>query len=124
NPFSGITLASDADAGARAVFVAEFAEVLMAYRNRHTGTTNWNAGDSAGESLAAVCAATLYPDAWYNAALGLGPRIPRWMQANPRPYNWITQSEPTDTNFVSFGCSILFINYLSTQRGYSLTDVI
>jgi hypothetical protein len=96
NPFSTTTLAADADAGARAVFVAEFAEVLMAYRNRQTGTTTWNAGDSAGEGLSAVCAMTLYPDAWYNPALGLGPRTPQWMQSNPRPYNWISQSQGTD----------------------------
>ena len=119
-PFTGAT---SADAAARAVFVAEMSEVLMSYRNQQTPVTTWIANNSMGEALSVVSAGQLHPEGYYTGTVG-GPRITSWLNSpKPRP-NWIDSNENTDTDFVSFGCGIVFIYYLRDQLGHSIGDIV
>jgi len=123
-PFTGDP---NGDAAARAVFVAELAEILMDYRNKVTQRTTWLAGNSMGEALSTVCEALLHPEGYYPSPIR-GPRIGPWLNYLKLPFdwhrpNWIDRTEDTDTNYVSFGCGIVFIYYLM-WLGYSIKDII
>ena len=107
----------------RSVFVAELAEILMDF----TGY-GWGRRNSMGEGLSIVLATLLHPVGYYDT--NQGPRINQWLNGDGTPANpprnplYVNTTENTDTNIFSFGCSILFINYLVTQRGHSLKEVI
>jgi hypothetical protein len=119
NPGLGTTTRQ---AQVRAVFVAEFAEVLMSYRTQVTGDSTWDHGaNSMGEALSTVCEALRHPDGYYGG--GLGPRITTWLNASPRP-NWVDNTEPTDRDFLSIGCGAAFIYYLMSEFNYSISSVI
>jgi hypothetical protein len=119
NPGLGTTTRQ---AQVRAVFVAEFAEVLMSYRTQVTGDPTWDHGaNSMGEALSTVCEALRHPDGYYGG--GLGPRVTTWLNASPRP-NWIDNTEPTDRDFLSIGCGVAFIYYLMSEFNYSISSVI
>src|SRR5262249_33987448 len=83
-----------------------------------------------GEALSTVCEALLHPEGYYRASLG--PRIATWLNLQIRAYptgvhyrdNWIDKTEDTDGNYVSFGCGIVFLYYLISQRGYPLPEII
>ena len=97
------------------VFVAELAEILMAF----TGY-GWNAGYSNGEALSAISGALLHPYGYYDT--GQGPRVNQWLNGG-RP-DFVSKTDQTDQKFVTFGCGILFINYLVHQLGFDLKSVI
>lgn len=101
---------------ARLLFVAELAEIMMdAKRN------GWDRGSSAGEALSIVLATELHPTGYYTAAGG-APRVNAWLKSD-RP-NWVLRTEGSDTNILSYGCGILFINYLRHQLGFDLSSII
>jgi hypothetical protein len=107
----------------RFLFVAEVAEILMDYRNGAKPT--WNRLGSDGEGLSSLVGALFYPTAYYS--LGIGPRINDWLGSadrNQPQLDWITLTEKSDTNEVSYGCAILFINYLHSQLNYDLGQII
>lgn len=111
------TLTCDAFSGqnsdlVRMLVVAEADEVFMA--NQAAG---WDCGASNGEGLSRVLAAELYP-----AQLDGFATASSWLNSN-RP-DFVSRNDPTDTNFVSIGCSVLFINYLRSQLGHSLTSIV
>ncbi|HWW97448.1 MAG TPA: hypothetical protein VNY74_07115 [Edaphobacter sp.] len=97
------------------VFVAELVEILMGF----TGY-GWNAGYSNGEALSGISGALLHPYGYYPT--GQGPRVNQWLNGG-RP-DFVSKTDPTDQNFVTFGCGILFINYLVHQLGFDLKAVI
>jgi hypothetical protein len=107
----------------RFVFVAELAEILMGF----TGY-GWGAGNSMGEGLSNLLGALLHPEGYYTT--GQGPRINQWLNGTAGPpaivplYDWISKTENTDQDIYSYGCAILFINYLVYQLGYTLQQVI
>jgi hypothetical protein len=104
----------------RFVFVAELAEILMQF----TGY-GWGAGNSMGEGLSNLLGALLHPAGYYDT--GNGPRINSWLNGdsnNPPRKDWVANTENTDKNIFSYGCSILFVNYLVSQLGHPLKDVI
>jgi hypothetical protein len=110
----------DPDSAARAVFVHEMSEILMNYQQKQNG--KWIAGYSHGEALADICSAALHPEGQG------GPWSAKWLNgmpaySPPRP-NWIDKTETTDGNPYSFGCGVLFLNYLLFQRGYALDEII
>jgi hypothetical protein len=123
NSFEGAGDQVLADDFARSVFVAELAEVLMGARNSHLGHTAWDAGDSAGEALSTVCQEMLYSDACYRTAGQGWPRAQFWL-ATPDWPDWVSRTDGTDQNFVTFGCAILFIAFLIGQLGFTLEQVI
>lgn len=98
------------------VFVAELAEILMDF----TGY-GWNRGASAGEALSTVMATELHPIGYY--ASGQGPRVNAWLNSNPRP-DWVSTTEGTDKNNISYGCGILFLYYLRYEYGVDYANII
>jgi len=113
-PPVGASNATFRDEIARMVFVAELAEVLMDFSG-----SAWDRHDSMGEGLSILAAETLHPTGYY--ATGSGPRINQWLQARP---DFVAASEQTDTNQVSYGCAVLFLNYLRYQLGFSFTQIV
>ena len=109
---------------ARGLFVAELAEVLM-----NAAPNGWNPSNNAGEGLSRVAFAELHPQGYYRPAgsANNAPYSTAWLQleyrtrdrqdseaAEPR-YDFITVSENTDGNALSYGCAILFLYYLHSQ---------
>jgi hypothetical protein len=97
-------------------FVAEFSEVLMDYNNQH-GPTTWSAGSSHGEGLSQFCAYMMAP-AGYNDFYGPGFEN-SWLLTANRP-NWVDNTEATDGDVYSYGCALLYLFYLHTQRSCSV----
>lgn len=123
-PWSGVNPIATADEGARLELVAELSEIMMSLRNSRKGKDSWNPAGSNGEGLSQYCAELFYRDAYYDAQLSHGPdRIQRWLNDAGRP-DWITTTEGTDRNFVSFGCAFLFLHFLHTQKLFSVHDII
>jgi len=122
--WSGVNPAATADAGARLEFVAEMAEVMMDLRNKRRQATSWNPGGSNGEGLSQFLAEMFYRSAYYDSQLQHGPsRITGWLNESGRP-DWVTTTEATDQNFVSFGYDFLFLHFLHTQKGYSVQGAV
>jgi hypothetical protein len=46
-----------------------------------------------------------------------------WLNLDPRP-NFVNHTEPTDTDYNSIGCSVLFLNWLRFQLTHSWADVV
>jgi hypothetical protein len=103
---------------ARMLFVAELAEILMDF----TGY-GWNRSDSGGEGLSRIAAAELHPLSYYTSGAGNGPVVNPWLQAKPRP-DFVSASEQTDQNPLSYGCAVLFLNYLTYQLGYDFSRIV
>ena len=101
---------------ARFLFAAELAEIMM-----HIAPGRWNPGSSEGEALSIVLGTELRPMGYYGAA-DSAPRVNAWLQSG-RP-DWISVTEPSDTNALSYGCGILIINYLRHQLGFDLASII
>jgi hypothetical protein len=100
----------------RFVFVAELAEILMGF----TGY-GWDAGHSPGEGLSNLLGALLHPAGYYDT--GQGPRINQWLNGSvgvppiPPRADFVSNTVNTDKDILSYGCGILFINYLVYQLG-------
>ena len=96
-----------------ALVVAEEDEVFMANFGR-----GWDCGASHGEGLSRVLSNDLHP----NTEPAGFVSAPVWLDGD-RP-DWVNQTEPTDTDYLSIGCSVLFLNWLHTALGHSWTDII
>lgn len=83
--------------------VAEEDEVFMANQN-----AGWDCGFSNGEGLSRILSTELYPSALNGFASAAS-----WLDSD-RP-DWINNTEQTDQDYVSIGCSTLFLNYLHYQ---------
>ena len=109
-----------ADDAVCSLFVAEIVEVLMDYRNQTSGVPSWNPGGSDGEGLSRFCAGLFHPLGYYNV-LG-GPYVNAWLSSSARK-DWISTTEPSDTDMDSFGCALLFVYYLYSQLGYDMVSI-
>lgn len=96
------------------VFINEWVEILMSL----TGG-RWNSGDSSGEALSQYCGIIRFPAGHYSY---YGSWVNRWLQSS-RP-DWVSTTEPTDKDAVSFGCALAFIFYLNTQLGFTINQII
>jgi hypothetical protein len=98
----------------RSLLVAEVDEVFMANFGK-----GWDCGASNGEGLSRVLANDIYK--------GVEPRnfisSDVWLSLNPRP-NYVDHTEPTDTDYSSIGCSVLFLNWLRFQQKHPWADII
>ena len=114
---------------AKWTLVAELAEIFMSYQSQ-LNQGKWNPQDSKGEALSCLIAELLYP----NAA---GDRVSNWLNDESHPvftpehtldhyagHNWIDVTEPTDANWISFGCGLLFMYWLNTVEHYDFAQVI
>jgi hypothetical protein len=101
-------------AQARYVLVSEVAEIFM-----HAQGGGWDPLNSKGEALSRLLGADAYPDVpGPNGYLTASP----WL--NSGRADWVTSNEATDTDFVSTGCAILFLNYLRTQLRLPLNAIV
>ncbi|MBV9961594.1 MAG: hypothetical protein JO072_05050 [Parafilimonas sp.] len=91
----------------RMLVVAEETEVFSAVQN-----LGWDCGASNGEGLSRIFATELYP-AELNGFTSAG----YWLDTPGRP-DYVNVNDPTDRNYISIGCSVLFLNYLHYQLGY------
>lgn len=94
--------------------VAEEDEVFEAAVGR-----GWDCGASNGEGLSRVLANDTYPGAEPADFVS----APVWLDERGRP-DWVTRTDPTDTNYVSIGCAVLFLNWLRFQLGYTWQQII
>lgn len=117
----------------RVVFVSEFVELLMNYRNLQAGAVTWMANGSNGEALSNFCGSERYRKASYDY-VGNYPVVNVWLQtpamATPthaavgeRP-DYITTNLPTDQDQYTYGCGVLFLYYLFHQLNFSREDII
>jgi hypothetical protein len=92
--------------------VAEFVEVFEAVQAK-----GWNCGKSNGEGLSRVLATEPYPaelDGFATASSWLDSRRP----------NYVDRTVSSDTNPLGNGCSVLFLNWLRFQLGYSWLEIV
>jgi hypothetical protein len=94
------------------LYVAELSEAFMGTQNK-----GWGCGFSNGEGLSRFLAE--------NAAPGL---IPAWGITGPSWVSsgfpdWVAKTEPTDRNYTSTGCAILYI-YWMRSLGYSVSEIV
>jgi len=98
----------------RSLLVAEADEVFMANFGH-----GWNCGASNGEGLSRVLANDIYkgvePPDFISSDV--------WLNLNPRP-NFVDHTEPTDTDYNSIGCSVLFLNWLRFQLPHTWADIV
>ncbi len=97
----------------RSLVIAEEDEVFEALLNNQ-----WDCGASNGEGLSRVLANDMVP--------GVEPQgfvsAPVWL--NSQRQDFVNHTDPTDTNYFSIGCSVLFLNWLHTQLGYDWQDIV
>jgi hypothetical protein len=85
----------------------------------------WDASQAPGEGLSNLLGALLHPKGYYDAAQG--PRINPWLNGGAGKAaraDFVSTTVDTDQDQYSYGCAILFINYLVYQLGRPLEDVI
>jgi hypothetical protein len=97
------------------VFMNEWVEILMSL----TGG-KWNAGDSNGEGLSQYAGIVRFQTGHYSY---YGSWVDQWLNKQPRQ-DWVNNTEGTDGNAISFGCSLAFIFYLNTELGFSINQII
>jgi hypothetical protein len=98
----------------RSLLVAEADEVFMANFGH-----GWDCGASNGEGLSRVLANDIYQGA--EPADFISSNV--WLNLNPRP-NFVDHTEPTDTNYNSIGCSVLFLNWLRFQLNHPWAAIV
>ncbi len=117
---AAIDLYCDGDVGAipdidhtRMLVVAEEVEVFSAAQQ-----AGWDCGASNGEGLSRVLATELYP-----AELNGFASAASWLDKPTRP-NFVDENDTTDTNYVSIGCSVLFLNYLRYELLFPWDEIV
>ena len=98
----------------------ELAEIFMATQNPTPGVGFWP-GWSNGEGLSRVMATVLYPclrDLWAVGASWLNART------SPSMPDWVSNTEQTDQDAVSFGCACLFLDYLAFEKNFTWNQII
>jgi hypothetical protein len=98
----------------RALLVAEVDEVFMANFGR-----GWDCGSSAGEGLSRVLANDFYKGV--EPAGFISSNV--WLNLDPRP-NFVDSTDPTDRNYESIGCAVLFLNWLRYQLNHPWTQIV
>ena len=79
----------------------------------------WDCGASPGEGLSRVLANDIYPGV--EPAGFISSNI--WLNSRPRP-NYVDDAQPTDTDYPSIGCSVLFLNWLRFQLNHTWRDIV
>lgn len=94
------------------LYVAELSESFMGLQ-----AGGWGCGFSNGEGLSRFCAEQETPSGTLNAfATG-----PAWAQAGFP--DWVTQTEQTDQDAVSTGCSVVYI-YWMRSLGFTIPQIV
>jgi hypothetical protein len=124
----------------QSLFVAEMIEILMSF----PGSWKWAAGDSGGEGLSRVAADLLHPA---SAPKTSDNNVNAWLASDPTQdttaavadsqfrKDWVAVNftggplkaggaVAGDQDSYSFGCSMLFINYLRDQLDFSMNQIV
>jgi hypothetical protein len=104
----------------RSLVIAEEDEVFEANFGH-----GWNCGFSNGEGLSRVLANDIVPGVEPAGFLS----APVWLDdasdlSGVRREDWVTKTDPTDVNYFSIGCSVLFLNWLRFQLGHPWAKII
>ena len=94
------------------LYVAELSECFMGAQNQ-----GWVCNASNGEGLSRFCAEYETPVGTLNGFI----TGPDWASAGFP--DWVTQTEPTDTDGVSIGCSIVYL-YWMLSLGYTIPEIV
>jgi hypothetical protein len=97
----------------RQLVIAEEDEVFEANFGR-----GWDCGASNGEGLSRVLASDIVRQPLPGGFLS----APVWLDEG-RP-DFISVTDPSDINFISTGCAVLFLNWLHFQLGFEWRDII
>ena len=92
--------------------VAEFVEVFEAVQG-----AGWDCGMSNGEGLSRVLATDLHPTQLDGFATA-----PAWLDSQREDF--VDHNLDSDTNALANGCSVLFLNWLRFQLGFSWTQIV
>lgn len=95
----------------RMLQVAEEVEVFSAAQGK------WDCGASTGEGLSRVFSAELYPTSLDGFATAAS-----WLNGD-RP-DFVNTTDPTDRNYISIGCSTLFLNWLRYQLKFTWEQIV
>ena len=77
----------------------------------------WRCDESNGEALSRVLATSIYPRQITGFATAA-----TWLDG--KRDNFVHQNDPTDSNPISIGCCVLFLNYLHYRLGYSRAAIV
>jgi hypothetical protein len=104
----------------RSLVIAEEDEVFEANFGH-----GWNCGSSNGEGLSRVLANDMVPGVEPAGFLS----APVWLDDSSDVdgvyrEDWVTRTDPTDVNYFSIGCSVLFLNWMRFQLDYSWAKII
>jgi len=85
----------------------------------------WDCGFSNGEGLSRVLANDMVPGAEPQDFMS----APVWLElpsdiTGVLREDWVNKTDPTDTNYFSIGCSVLFLNWMRFQLNHSWADII
>lgn len=98
----------------RSLLVAEADEVFMANFGH-----GWDCGASNGEGLSRVLANDIYKGV--EPADFISSNV--WLNDASRP-NFVDRTKPTDTDYISIGCSVLFLNWMRFQLNHTWADIV
>jgi hypothetical protein len=107
--------AADAAERVKMIFMNEWVEILMSLSGG-----KWHAGDSSGEGLSQYCGIVRFQAGHYSY---YNSWVDQWLNQRPRQ-DWVTTTEGSDKNPVSFGCALAFIYYLNTQLHFSINQIL
>jgi hypothetical protein len=94
------------------LYIAELSECCMGAQGR-----GWGCGSSNGEGLSRFLAENSAPSAFPS----WGVTGPSWASAGYP--DWVTKTEGTDRDYVSTGCSIVYI-YWMRSLGYTVSQIV
>ena len=80
----------------------------------------WNAGDSIGEGLSQYCGIERFRAGHY---IYYGSWVNQWLNKQPRQ-DWVTSTDGTDKNPVSYELSLAFLYYLNVQLKFSINQIL
>jgi hypothetical protein len=112
-----ISVGGNTDGGVdfiRSLLVMEADEVFMANFGH-----GWNCAASPGEGLSRVIANDLYKGVEPGDFISAN----QWLNLEDR-INYVDRADPTDINYDSIGCSVLFLNWLRFQLNHSWADIV
>lgn len=100
------------------LLAAEVVEVFESALNN-----GWKCGYSNGEGLSRVLANALYPAVTVPSLVTAGQWLNITSPQSGYRFNWVDNTNFTDTDPLSNGCSVLFLNWMNTKLGYTWAQI-
>lgn len=84
----------------------------------------WNCGFSHGEGLSRVLATWLYPNDQIADLVTAPTWLDKTLPVQGNRFNWIDDTDRSDTHPTSVGCAVLFLNWLHYALGKSWNQIV